>query len=515
MFIQRLSTHRVIGGVTVALICAFTILIGFTISRITRAAEAEARDKARSSTIIFGERVAATIATIDSLLKVTARDLVQNPEGTSLASLVRENGFAARDLVLLTLVGPDGRVRETEQGPAEPVSLVDREHIRVHLDRLLPASSGGLFIGKPVLGRVSKKWSVQITRAVHERDGSLAGILVASLDPAYLARLWERLGLSGEDEISLTGMDGVVRMTSKNVEAVLAAGATRPALVAAASASPEGWFTGESDENGAGYFSYYLRLADHPLVVSTRISKAAALGDSTAVTGMMIMVGLLVCAAIAGTGTVLSSAVTRLARSKAEAEELAGTLEKEVRKRTAALEKANAELRTISVTDGLTGLPNRRAFDAKLKSRIAAFSRYRSPFALLLVDVDRFKSINDTDGHGTGDKVLIGIGRVLRQELRETDAAFRVGGEEFAVILSATGETDALRFAERIRSRIAARSIAGRRVSITIGVSGVRPGDDVSRIYHRADQALYAGKNDGRNRVVLAEMSGTALDGTG
>lgn len=489
---------------TLALIAAFTILIGFTISRITAAAEAEARDKARSATIIFGERVAATIATIDSLLKITARDLVQNPQGTSLASLVRENGFAARDLVLLTLVGPDGRVRETEQGPAEPVSLVDREHIRVHLDRALPASSGGLFIGKPVLGRVSKKWSVQLTRAVTDKDGSLAGILVASLDPAYIARLWERLGLSAEDEIALTGMDGVVRMTSQNVEAVLAAGTARPALVDLATGSKEGWIEGDA-ENGEGYFSYYLRLADFPLVVSTRISRTAAFEEITAGVGMMIMVGLLVCTAIAVMGLVLASATNRLAVSKAEAEALAGTLEKEVRKRTAALERANADLRTISMTDGLTGLPNRRAFDAKLKSRIAAFARYGTPFVLLLIDVDHFKSINDTHGHGTGDKVLIGIGRLLRQELRETDFAFRVGGEEFAVILTATVEEDALRFAERLRARIAARRIGGLRISITIGVAEIRTGDDSSRIYQRADRALYVGKNDGRNRVVRSD----------
>ncbi len=506
MTVQRLSTSKAIIAVTSALIAAFTILIGFTISRITMAAEAEARDKARSATIIFGERVAATIATIDSLLKVTARDLVQNPEGTSLASLVRENGFAARDLVLLTLVGADGRVRETEQGPAEPVSLVDREHIRVHLDRLLPASAGGLFIGKPVLGRVSKKWSVQITRAVKEKDGSLAGVLVASLDPAYLAKLWDRLGLSAEDEIALTGMDGVVRMTSQNVEAVLAEGQTRPSLAARAAEFPEGWIEGDA-ENGHGYFSYYLRLAEYPLVVSTRISKSAAFEEITAGVGMMIMVGLLVCAAIAVMGFILASATNRLAASKAEAEALAGTLEKEVRKRTAALERANADLRTISMTDGLTGLPNRRAFDGRMKARIAAHARYGSPFVLLLIDVDHFKAINDTHGHGTGDKVLIGIGRLLRREVRETDFAFRVGGEEFAVILTETTEEEALRLAERLRARVAARRIAGQRISITIGVAEVRPADDSSHVYQRADRALYAGKHDGRNRVMRSEAT--------
>jgi diguanylate cyclase (GGDEF)-like protein len=167
---------------------------------------------------------------------------------------------------------------------------------------------------------------------------------------------------------------------------------------------------------------------------------------------------------------------------------------------------AIAEVR--AATDGLTGLPNKRAVTDALKRTFAQASTIRSPLALLLLDVDHFKRVNDTRGHAVGDQVLANIGAVVRSVLRSGDFAGRNGGEEFAVLLPDTEIRVALPIAERVRAAIAEISVPGSDVAVTvsIGVAGfpdhASTPDQLERL---ADAALYLAKRQGRNRVELAE----------
>jgi len=169
---------------------------------------------------------------------------------------------------------------------------------------------------------------------------------------------------------------------------------------------------------------------------------------------------------------------------------------------------AIAEIR--AATDGLTGLPNKRAATDALKRIFAQASTTRSPLALLLLDVDHFKQVNDTRGHAVGDQVLANIGAVLRSVLRARDFAARSGGEEFAILLPDTETRVALAIAERVRAAIAGLSLPGSDVAVTvsIGVAGfpdhAGTPDQLERL---ADAALYLAKRQGRNRVELAEAS--------
>lgn len=488
----------------VVLITAFWSVLSHFKSETRRLAVLEAQATARNASVIFGERVGATIATVDGLMRVTARDLINNPAGTTLKDLVAENGFAAKDLVLLSLTDQTGRMRETDRGPAEPISLADREHIRVHLDHPVTKEGRDLYIGKPVLGRVSKKWSIQLTRAVTNADGSLYGILVASLDPYYFEKFWQKLELSSTDRITLVGLDGVVRMQSEDVEAALSAGATRRDIVERSGAAPSG-LASEVDAQGTRYVAFDFKLPDFPLIVSTRISEAAVLAAADASTDFLTGIGVLMAVVISGLGAGLAVAVEGLRKRREEAQQLAADLERQVERRTKELAEAVQTLKTISTTDSLTRMPNRRAFDSRLKRQIANLSRYGTPFALILFDVDHFKSFNDTFGHSVGDTVLIGIGRRLRSIVREDDLAARVGGEEFGIILPQTDARDALAFAERLRLSFARRPIAGHPITVTVGVTQARAGDSAATIYRRADTALYSGKKSGRNLVVSGE----------
>jgi diguanylate cyclase (GGDEF)-like protein len=167
---------------------------------------------------------------------------------------------------------------------------------------------------------------------------------------------------------------------------------------------------------------------------------------------------------------------------------------------------AIAELR--AATDGLTGLPNKRAVTDALKRMFAQALTTGSPLAFLLLDLDHFKQINDQKGHPVGDEVLASVGAILRSVLRTTDFAGRDGGEEFAILLPDTGMPTALEIAERVRAAIAEIALPGTDVSVTasIGVSGFPAhASTLERLERLADAALYVAKRQGRNRIEVAE----------
>jgi diguanylate cyclase (GGDEF)-like protein len=167
---------------------------------------------------------------------------------------------------------------------------------------------------------------------------------------------------------------------------------------------------------------------------------------------------------------------------------------------------AVAEIR--AATDGLTGLPNKRAVTDAMKRMFAQASTTVSPLGLLLLDLDHFKQINDQGGHPVGDQVLANVGAVLRSVLRTRDFAGRNGGEEFAILLPDTEVPAALEIAERVRAAVAEISLAGTDVSVTasIGVVGFPDhATSLDRLEWLADAALYLAKRQGRNRVELAD----------
>jgi diguanylate cyclase (GGDEF)-like protein len=189
--------------------------------------------------------------------------------------------------------------------------------------------------------------------------------------------------------------------------------------------------------------------------------------------------------------------------------------EEQIRESVSQAAPVLANLRNLAVaeiraaTDGLTGLPNKRAVTDALKRTVAQASTTQAPLALLLIDLDHFKQINDTRGHAMGDQVLANVGAVLRAVLRAQDFAGRNGGEEFAILLPDTEIADALAIAERIRTAIAEISLPGTDVDVTASIGVASFPDHAStqdRLERLADAALYLAKRQGRNRVELATV---------
>ena len=167
--------------------------------------------------------------------------------------------------------------------------------------------------------------------------------------------------------------------------------------------------------------------------------------------------------------------------------------------------RAEAETRLQAHTDDLTRLPNRRALDEDIRQALAGAQRSGRAFAVVMVDVDRFKFINDTHGHGVGDAALTAFAARLAGALRAPDRAYRYGGEEFCLLLRETDLADARTLAERAREQIT-RPFEGpmRALTASFGVTAWQPQDTLDTLFRRADRALYAAKGGGRNRVEAA-----------
>lgn len=172
-------------------------------------------------------------------------------------------------------------------------------------------------------------------------------------------------------------------------------------------------------------------------------------------------------------------------------------------KKNKKLEKANERIEKLSKTDVLTGLANRRRFMSYLEKMISQAHRHSDPLSLTMIDLDKFKEVNDTYGHSAGDDVLSALGELLSEETRKEDLAGRIGGEEFAVILTQTDIEKADKYAERIRRKIHELEVDGvpEKISASLGISSLRTGDDPESLLKRADSALYEAKESGRNKV--------------
>lgn len=185
-------------------------------------------------------------------------------------------------------------------------------------------------------------------------------------------------------------------------------------------------------------------------------------------------------------------------------------LQDELDQKNRELEVANKRLRKLSITDGLTELYNHRHVHELLRDEFERSRRTEEPLAVTMIDLDRFKAVNDTYGHPTGDVILYETARILRDTAREIDSVGRYGGEEFIVILPNTDEDEAARFAERVRTAVEAHVYRDEeneiRMTCSSGAASF-PSDGVEKpeqLLKKADDALYVAKETGRNRVVRA-----------
>jgi diguanylate cyclase (GGDEF)-like protein len=196
-----------------------------------------------------------------------------------------------------------------------------------------------------------------------------------------------------------------------------------------------------------------------------------------------------------------------------EANTQLGTTNEQLEAREKELAQMNDKLREISMTDGLTGVSNRRALEERLQDQWQHSVRLHEPMAVVMCDIDKFKSVNDKYGHQAGDAVLKAIAGILKEEAREIDRVGRYGGEEFLLILPGTVLDAAVTFAERLREKVEAHTFSyeggtlRRTMSCGVAAAPHPRVKDQEALVRAADDALYVAKETGRNKVVRFDSS--------
>lgn len=180
----------------------------------------------------------------------------------------------------------------------------------------------------------------------------------------------------------------------------------------------------------------------------------------------------------------------------------ASDLERESQQLERTIRQRNEELHKLATTDFLTGIPNRREFLTRAEQEISRARRHGTPLALLMLDIDRFKTINDRHGHAAGDQAIIAVARHCMKVCRDSDLAGRLGGEEFGLLLPHSSMEEAQVVAERLREGASQLPLAYGRLTISIGVACLEASDSgTESLLLRADRALYGAKNEGRDCV--------------
>ncbi|GAA0586087.1 hypothetical protein GCM10009416_25530 [Craurococcus roseus] len=358
------------------------------------------------------------------------------------------------------------------------LSLADREHFRAHMAE---GATAGLFVSQPLLGRTTNRWGIQTSRPVRDLWGRVVGVGVVSLDPVALSRGLGR-GLNGTAQATIVRRlaDGAMLARSSGIEARLGEpGVPDHPAVAAARRAPTGRLAHRATGDGREIIGVYRVPEGLPLVASAAFTLAeerAAFRRAAAATAVAALALMALALQIA-----LSSARGRRLRQL---------------------------LQTEAERDPLTGLLNRRALRARAERLFAKSTASGRPVALLLLDLDHFKSINDTHGHAAGDAVLRGVAEVLVREIRRDDLACRWGGEEMLAVLRDCDLRRAEALAAALRAAIKEAcpgDIPELRVTASIGVAAFpEHGAGLDELTKRADAALYAAKRSGRDRVVCA-----------
>jgi diguanylate cyclase (GGDEF)-like protein len=518
-----------------------------------------------------------TVEAMDQRLIYLRQVFRRDPAAFDLSFLAEDNGYKDRLMMQAAFIDEVGLLRQTSLGHTDgTLSLADRPHFLAHLN----TPDDALYISAPVLGRVSQKWSVQFTRKVFAPDGRFAGVLVGSLDPAWMMQLQASLDVQGS--LQLIGDDGVVRASAPDFTQI-GRNLSPGQLAALQSAGvPSG-----SVQDGTTVLRH---LPNYPLSVLVSVDGAALfagywrallvmIGLGVGITAAVVLAGLVLLhfrvraasaqAALGGAienidqglvmldgngrlsvcnerfstllqlppGIAVPGADLRplLALGRAERErpraDAAAVEERflpdgsvleirtrglpdggQVRTYTDVTERWEAEERIFFLAhhDGLTGLANRFTLRDHLQQAMALAREDGELIAVLCLDLDRFKHVNDSMGHPMGDELLKQVADRLRHLTRESGIIARSGGDEFIVVQTQLpGRMEALQVAERIRHAMRIPFVLERReiiIGTSIGIA-LFPGEaeTLDGLLKNADTALYRAKSDGRGSIRFFE----------
>ncbi|MFZ6769516.1 sensor domain-containing diguanylate cyclase [Undibacterium sp. Di26W] len=355
------------------------------------------------------------------------------------------------------------------------------------------------YIGPPIRSRSSGIWVMTLSHRINHEDGSFAGVVLAAIEIDYFNKFYDSFDIGESGAIVLVSNSGNLMTRRPLLPDSIGKNMQSTTVFKESSAKPSGTFTVKSAQDGVKRLNSFRRLDKYPLFVSAAVSEDEILADWLTDTYLHSAGVALLVIALGSIGFYLIGQMKLRLNAEAEV----------IRARDAMI-VLNKTLEQLSLQDALTELANRRNFDIALEEEFSRAIRNASSLALIMIDVDHFKQYNDLYGHAAGDECLRKISQAVKScQNRAGDLTARYGGEELAVILPTTDAEGALIIAERIRTTIRNLGIshAGNEtgiVTISAGVDAMIPVKDVNKpieLIEAADNALYAAKKSGRNRV--------------
>jgi diguanylate cyclase (GGDEF)-like protein len=373
----------------------------------------------------------------------------------------------------------------------------DRDYFIYHRDH----RSEKPFIGQPVKSKSNGQWILTISRRINKMDGSFGGVVLGTIDLAFLQRFYERFDIGQEGAIMLGNLNGTILhrrpLMSDTVGKSLD---NSPLFQEHIRHRTSGDLEIQSAQDGILRIHSFQHLSDYPLFINVAMSKAEILADWRHHVWLRALGVAMLLLILCYGGARMVAQVRR--RELAEHDAIGARKE---------LEHLYLALEEQAQKDGLTGVFNRRYFDQALHSELARLARSGGTLSLIMVDVDNFKKFNDTYGHAAGDACLHRVAALLGHAAqRKHDVVARYGGEEFAVILPDCDSACALAIAQTMMARLRKERIThahgcGGIVTASVGVAALTAPAGLmitSRdLIEVADDALYVAKHQGRDRI--------------
>jgi diguanylate cyclase (GGDEF)-like protein len=482
----RLSAKLLIASSVVTVI-GFSAICANVMLDMRRGEEELARQTLENLASSIDSDISRNFELYDLSLRAVASNMVM-PELKDVSKPIRnlilfDHAATAKHFGSIQVLDAKGRLTaDASTLDPQPENYSDEEYFQIHRDK----PDVGLFISRPMLHRGS--YAIVLSRRITGPDGRFLGVVAGSIRFSYFHDLFGRLSLGDGDVITVLRPDRTIIMRRPfDLDVIGTNLADRPNWNPA-NLPTDGSYSGPGPLDPTPRL-YVRRSGTSPLyvVVGKPLSDILRLWRTEAIRIGAVMMALI--SFVLGVTLFLGREIGRRAQAEEKLEELA-------------------------TTDALTGLRNRRKFDAVIDAEWRRAARHKTPLAVLMIDADHFKAYNDSFGHQAGDQVLVSIAICISDSVRRAgDCAARYGGEEFAVMLPGLPAMDALRVAEAIRLKVEGSSGEQSASTVSIGVASLTPvpGMDWTGLVNAADKALYAAKANGRNQSVLASFPKLSL----
>jgi diguanylate cyclase (GGDEF)-like protein len=477
----------------VAMLVAIAATLAYLIAQDRHQASRQAIRQGENLSRLFGDSVARSFKSADATLLFLRWLHQHNTSNKRILAWVTNPELKNELTFQYSLIAPDGVIADSSYGgQVIGISVADRAHFRIHVS----AEEDKLYISEPLVLRTTGAQSIMLSRRLSAPDGTFAGVIAASFDIVQLEKIYQSIDLGKGGVMTLTGLDGIVRaasIESRSRPALIGRNVRNSSAFVALEKSPIGHFwnldtlSGQRERfDGIKRLIFYRLVDGYPLLASIGISEDAVFEHARR--NAWIYWGI---TGILTAGILIAIVISTIRQHR--------------------LTSAAQEIVRQAYHDDLTNLANRVAFRREIDCALARSTSSGQPFNILLLDLDNFKSVNDTMGHPAGDELIRQVADRLRAAVRSTDVVGRIGGDEFAIIQTPDHDPRdaavelALRLIETIGQPY---DICGHNTIIetSIGIAQSQiHGNIAEQLLQRADLALYRAKFGGRRTFCIFE----------